>query len=183
MTEACCRCATPWVSATCVFCKQHPDWPITTCTAIFQYAFPIKQWLQQFKFYGHLQYARPFGWCLDRATIKADYCLPMPADGQRLKQRGYHHVLELLRCSSVQSVQRSVLLKRTAPPQVGQNKMERFKNLKHVFYLHHALPESVQSVMLVDDVMTSGSSLYHSAKVLKQHYPKLVIHALVLARD
>jgi competence protein ComFC len=52
--------------------------------------------------------------------------------------------------------------------QVGLSKVERESNLKGAFNLRDTLPYLPKSVMLIDDIFTTGSTLNECAKVLKE---------------
>ena len=64
-------------------------------------------------------------------------------------------------------------------PQSELSLKERLENLKGAFAVRGSVKE--KKILLFDDVMTSGATLYETAKVLKKAGAKEV-HLLVLAR-
>ena len=61
----------------------------------------------------------------------------------------------------------SALIKRTTatPPQQGLNRKQRLKNLRHAFQLNKSFSGS--TIAIVDDVITTGSTLSTIATLLK----------------
>jgi ComF family protein len=60
----------------------------------------------------------------------------------------------------------------------------RLKNLKNAFSLHDSnyILSHVDTVILVDDVTTTGSTMNEVAKLIKFYYPNISIWGVVLAR-
>lgn len=100
-----------------------------------------------------------------------DAIIPMPLHKKRLRERGYNQVVELLRdlnkkgALDTMSVQR---VKHTTPL-TDLSLAQRKKEIKGAFAL--AAPLSHKRILLVDDVMTSGSSLNELAKIILKHSP------------
>jgi|GEM_PF-281723 len=103
-----------------------------------------------------------------------DSIIPMPLHKKRLRERGYNQVVELLRCLDkkaaidTKSVQR---IKQTAPL-TDLSLAQRRKEIKGAFSL--AEPLTHKKILLVDDVMTSGSSLNELAKTILKQSPAVV---------
>jgi ComF family protein len=95
---------------------------------------------------------------------------------KRLRQRGFNQALELSRffASHYQlPLNYSHLIRsRHTNLQAGMNAKERQKNVQQAFKLKHILP--YEHIALIDDVMTTGSTVNEAAKVLKQHGVKQV---------
>jgi ComF family protein len=174
--NACIRCALPLSNTknTCGRClKARPSFDKTL--ACFQYQSPIKELLHQFKIDDGLYLAPLFGRFIAH-RIKTHYqdsalpesLLPMPAHPKRVRQRGYNPALEIAKYVSLylsmpldtQSVKRI----HHTPPQTGLPYKERSKNVKGVF---HAKPMKNKSIVILDDVMTTGASSESLAKTLK----------------
>jgi len=110
--------------------------------------------------------------------IKYDVAVPIPLHKFKENYRGFNQA-ELL--SKVITSEVDNCLKRTknTKSQVNLNRKERLANLKDVFQLKKEI--TYKSVLLVDDVMTSGSTLEECAKVLKKAGVEKV-YGLVFAR-
>jgi ComF family protein len=100
-----------------------------------------------------------------------DLLLPMPLHPARLKERGFNQALELARILAPQCrlpLDRDACRRiRDTPPQATLPLKARRKNLRGAF---NASTEQVCSkrIGIVDDVMTSGSSLNELAATLKK---------------
>ena len=111
-----------------------------------------------------------------------DAIIPMPLHKKRLRERGYNQVVELLRhvdkktVIDTNSIQR---LKATAPL-TDLSLSERKKEIKGAFTLMQSLPYT--RVLLVDDVMTTGSSLNELAKTIIKNTSVERCDVLTLAR-
>lgn len=113
-----------------------------------------------------------------------DLIVPVPLHRDRLRERGYNQSALLARqigrfwnvpvdCADLKKV-------RSTPPQVTLARKERALNVCGAFSWE-GKPIKGQQVLLVDDVMTSGSTINECARVLKQAGAVLV-DALALAR-
>ena len=105
-------------------------------------------------------------------TLGAAHCvLPMPLAPGRLRERGFNQALELATHLAPRAkVDARLLLRvRETPPQSGLARAERLRNLRGAFALEPARPHALRGkhVVLVDDVMTSGASLFAAAQVLR----------------
>ena len=111
--------------------------------------------------------------------------MPVPLHLKRLRQRGFNqslllarHVADRLQCELDFLSLRRV---RYTLPQTGLGKDERRKNVRGAFHLKD--PEIVKgkTVLLVDDVATTGNTLNECSRVLKKAGCNEVF-CLVLAR-
>jgi ComF family protein len=115
---------------------------------------------------------------------KADWVLPIPLSAQRLAHRGYNQSWQLARQLSPTKADVHLLLRtRDTPSQRLLPRPERLANLLGAFAVEPLRIDALRDkrVVLVDDVMTSGASLYTAARVLRQA-GAAHIGALVLAR-
>lgn len=97
---------------------------------------------------------------------------PIPLHREKMRDRGFNqseYIVEVLQkwipYPIVQSLSRVV----SNPPQAGiTNKMERLQNTRNIFrYKHrHGVYENV---IIVDDVVTTGSTVREAVRSIKQH--------------
>ncbi len=168
--------------------KQAP--PLDLCLAAVAYEYPWAGLVARYKFG-----ARP-GWSqalalLMRATPwaepaleAADLLLPMPLSSERLRQRGFNQALELARQLAPAKVDAGLLLRlRDTPAQSALPREARLRNVRGAFGVASGREEAIagRRVVLVDDVMTSGASLFSAAQVLRTA-GAAHITALILAR-
>lgn len=95
---------------------------------------------------------------------------PIPLSSKKLKQRGYNQSLLLAKgLAEKVSLQVADVLERIkdTKPQFGLSKIERQANMKHAFALKKNA-SLYHTAFLVDDVLTTGTTLSEAAKVLKQ---------------
>ena len=119
------------------------------------------------------------------ATSNKFLAIPVPLHPKRLRHRGFNqslllarHVVDRLQCELDFLSLRRV---RYTLPQTGLGKVARRKNVRGAFHLKD--PEIVKgkTVLLVDDVATTGNTLNECSRVLKKAGCK-EIFCLVLAR-
>ncbi len=116
-------------------------------------------------------------------TPRPDLIIPLPLHPARLKERGYNQAYELAKpvAKQLQLPLRLDILERriNTEHQARLTQAARHKNMHKAFYAKQSVEG--KHVVIVDDVMTSGSSLHAAASCLKQA-GALRVDAWVLAR-
>ena len=166
-------CALPTSQGeTCGRCLAGPPGFDATLAA-FRYAFPVDKLIHAFK-YGHRLIAGTyFGRTLAGLTngLCPDLLLPMPLHPERLRQRGFNQAVEIARPVATaldMPISTDVCIRtRDTPPQADLELKERRKNLRNAFHCTQDL--GGRRVLLVDDVMTTGTSADECARILKLH--------------
>jgi ComF family protein len=187
----CISCALPLPAGMrhCGACLKNPP-PLDCCLAAVAYAYPWSTLVQDFKFHAEPGLVRSFATLLraapwvEPALDQADLLLPMPLSTTRLKERGYNQALLLARALEPTKTRADILLRiQDTPAQHTLKRAERLTVLNHAFAVEPLLAHSLrgQRVVLVDDVMTTGASLFTAARVLKAAGADKVT-GLVLAR-
>ena len=105
---------------------------------------------------------------------KRDYPLPevitaIPLSKQRQRLRGFNQAGEIAKSISKQiGIKNLELIKRVkeCPPQSVLKRKERMANVKNAFLYHSEI--SYQHVAIVDDVITTGSTVNEAAKLLRK---------------
>lgn len=184
---ACPRCALPGDGSPCAACRREPP-PVARTLAFGLYAGGLKTLLQAFKFRGWDLLAAPCGAHLaaaaERASLAegADALVPVPSTRRRNRARGYDPAA-LLAESAARRLGLPVrgLLARTREtvPQSELPAARRRANVDGAF----AASESARGrvVILVDDVATTGATLFSAARALAQA-GAVEVRGLVLAR-
>jgi ComF family protein len=115
----------------------------------------MQQWLQQ-----------PH--CLELVAA-ADLLAPVPLHPKRIKHRGFNQSLLLAQAFPGTAVAREALI-RTRPtrPQVELNPKERQDNVKGAFAVSDPARVQDKSVLLIDDLYTTGSTVKECARVLRK---------------
>jgi ComF family protein len=190
-TPRCATCAlqVPDGVSRCGECTRAPP-PLDACLAACTYAWPWPECIAEFKFRGDAGRAAPLATLLrnapwvEPALEKADIVLPMPLAPSRLRERGFNQAHELARRLEPRKTDATLLLRtRETTAQSGLARAERLRNLRGAFGLEPLRAATVRDrrVVLVDDVMTSGASLFAAAQVLRTAGASHVT-AIVLAR-
>jgi competence protein ComFC len=120
-----------------------------------------------------------------KAYLLKPILAPIPLHNKKLKSRGYNHSELLAKDLSgyLKINFLDVLLRaRKTRSQFGLNLKERKENLKNAFILSSKFSVQGLNMFLVDDILTTGSTLLEAAKVLKRNGARKV-WGLVLARD
>jgi len=170
---ACNTCALPVASAgSCGKCQQHR--PVCEQTeALFLYQEPLSQLVQQFKFRRKLEYGCLFSCLMAKKLLslpeKPDVIIPVPLHSSRLRSRGFNQSWEiarqLSRITGIKASHKFCRRIKKTPLQTGLKASERRRNLKQAF----SITANVKGlhVCIVDDVMTTGSTLEAIAVALK----------------
>ena len=119
-----------------------------------------------------------------KILIEKPILVPIPLHKDRFKIRGYNHAEILsIELSKKLNLPTLSLLKRTkkTKSQFGLTREQRKENLKNAFSFSSS-STTPESVFLVDDILTTGSTLIEAASVLKRNGIKSVF-GLTLARD
>ena len=114
-----------------------------------------------------------------------DIVIPVPLHSRRLRWRGFNQAEILARSLGLDvPIEATVLTRnRFTTSQVSmRTRMHRINNLKGAFTAQHTNNIKNKSVLLIDDVITTGATLNECAKVLLESGAKDV-SALVIARD
>jgi len=148
-----------------------PERPLTFLIAPFLYEFPMDAAIKAWKFRRRLEYTPAFVALLIEALAdlpeRPDALLPVPLHWRRQALRGFNQAEELaaplhrlLRVPVVTNVRR---VRHTAS-QSGLGASERQKNLGTAFRVRGRV--DARHVLIVDDVVTTGATSSHLAKVV-----------------
>lgn len=162
---AACDRELPWLNATF---QLYDDCPIT---AICHYAWPVDRLIHLCKYQQRLDLLPLLTYLLLKQNKpKVHALVAVPMSPQRLKTRGYNQALllaqQLSKQWSIPLWQPMARLDR--PPQQGLSAAERLQNLNDVFYKKAAAGNVIpRQVMIIDDVVTTGSTLFQLSTALK----------------
>ena len=141
------------------------------CVSAFEYDCPIGHAIRNLKYSRKTYLADILGDLLPfDETIPAEWIIPVPLHPKRLSKRGFNQS-ELLaealsRRTGIPVLNDLLERKIHTDPQAGLSGKERRNNLKGAFSCKKSLP--AETVILVDDVITTGSTLSACAEALKK---------------
>jgi competence protein ComFC len=157
------------------------------------YTTKTKKVLARFKYLGDEDYAKYIGALMSEAVEKCYIHVPfslitsVPLHKNRLQERGFNQS-QLLADQIGKSLGLPVLslLERTkaSPPQAGLGRKARIQSLSDTFRIHldGRQPDlTSHTVLLVDDVYTTGTTIRECAKILRQGGTQTV-YAITFAR-
>ena len=175
---SCARCGLPMAEAVdaCGRCLRTPP-PLDRVHAAFDYRFPVDRLIPRFKFHHDLAAGRELALAMRTslagralASGSPDAVVPVPLHAHRLRERGYNQALELARplaaAFGLPLLADGLRRTRETAPQSGLSALARRRNPRGAFAAGPAaLPAHV---VLVDDVMTTGATLFACARALRQ---------------
>ena len=181
----------------CMDCIAEPP-PLDRAFAAVAYAYPWSGLVGRYKFGDQPAWAPIFAALLlqapgARESLTAldatDWVVPMPLSPQRLQTRGFNQAWQLATAlvrqsdTAAHADARLLLRVKDTRPQSQLKRVERLTNVKGAFAVDPLRNAQVRGrrVVLVDDVMTSGASLFTAAAALKQA-GALEVTAMVFAR-
>lgn len=164
--------------------------PYTLCRSLFRYNDAMRNVILQFKFRKDLRFLRG----IPQLCREADFSefaapavvVPVPLHKKRLQQRGFNQSLLLCKAlfygrEDVKFVPELLQRMKNTPPQRVLSRKERTKNLQKVFRVRGSERNCSKRLYLVDDVMTTGSTIDECCKVLLESC-SYDIYVLTLAR-
>ncbi len=180
--SACWRCGA-LISGQGHFCtncmSRSRDFDICRSVAVFDGI--VQQLIHSFKFGDKPYLSRTLGLLmstkLKQLGWQPDLIVPVPISNTRLKERGYNQSETLAQVISqnIGVPQVNALQKiRDTHDQVGLNFSERQDNLKGSIILNNKIDVYDKSILLIDDVMTTGATANVCAQVLKKAKSKHV---------
>ena len=177
--SACLQCAIPLANNSgdqlmCGQCLRKAP-VFDRSVSLFSYSGEAITLVHRLKFNEKLAYSRLLGSMLadviDKKNIELPDCiLPVPLYKTRLRQRGFNQSVELARpianrfniAIDVQSVKRV----RDTKTQTGLDRIQRRKNINGAFHIAHTI--TAKHVAIVDDVVTTQSTVNELARLLKR---------------
>jgi ComF family protein len=180
--HACASCAEPLSgpphanALRCGAClRKPPRFDLALCP--YLYSYPLDHLVRGLKYQGHVAYGRILGQMLAREIVGRgshpplpQLMIPVPLAAQRFRERGYNQAIELAlqieRHAGIALRTDLMVRTRNTREQAGLDRRARRRNIKGAFSLR--MPPSATRVAIVDDVLTTGSTVNEMARVLKR---------------
>ncbi len=175
----CSQCAAPLPedTSTASICGHCQTWPpaFDTTVACLSYQHTAQYLITQLKFNAQYKHARLLGLLLAErlsdATTLPQAIIPVPLHPLRFRERQFNQCIEIGKVVSQQLkiplLLDSCIRLRDTPQQANLTRKQRLRNLHQAFALNHSI--ALEHIALLDDVMTTGTTLHELAYVLKKN--------------
>lgn len=156
----------------CMHTRHHYDRGLS----LWLHREPVRRSIYQFKYHNQRRYGilyteeliRCYGHMIKRWN--PDLIIPIPLHKKRRKKRGYNQAAIISRELGKRlriPVDDGILIRRIATsPQKGLGHSERKKNVRNAFMMKKEVRRGI-TVLLVDDIYTTGNTIDAAAEVLK----------------
>jgi ComF family protein len=176
----CSVCGTPFVSRevvnhTCGACLSKRKY-FTMARALGSYDGSVQEAIHRWKYEGRTSFSPFFGkWmaeglCRYWAPKFFDLLIPVPLHPHRLRERGFNQALllakELSHRTGIPYRKRILQKRKPTLPQVSLSGVEREKGVRGSFRVVGREGLEGKSILLVDDVYTTGATVNECSKVL-----------------
>ncbi len=179
--QACVRCGVPLngvaknekiLCGRCLVSRSYIDMTV----APYLYEFPVPHIVTSLKFGGHQKYGRLMGQLIADCVVKRygeslpGLLIPVPIHRDRWEERGFNQAAIIARyCGSSLGIQVEHAIVQRVVNTVSQTELSRSrrrKNMRRAFNIKETVKCS--HVAIIDDVMTTGSTVSELARLLKK---------------
>ena|SRR5436190_11896395 len=163
-----CGMPAPAIETLCGACRRG-DHAFDFARSLFLFNDPMRGIVHHLKYSARVSLAKPLGQplraCLADEGFEAKIAVPVPLHRARARERGFNQAELLARQLKLQVDLRLLRRRKNTPSQTGLSRSQRALNLSAAFEVRGVPPETV---LVVDDVYTTGSTLHEIAKTLKR---------------
>ena len=163
--------------------KFKKNMPFRMLRSAYVYDDFSKKLILDFKFYDKTDLASLLAKMLyvagqDILAEGVDVIIPVPLHYTRLLKRRYNQssllAKELGKLTKIKVDYKTLVKRRITKAQVDCDGKERLTNVKNAFYVKDIDKIKGKRVLLIDDVLTTGSTLNECARALRQAKPKSI---------
>lgn len=174
---ACRRCGAPIEEEACLHCFGA-SWAFDTARAPYEHEGPARRAVLMLKYDRWQRASIPLGRAMAEAhkgrwgapMNYVDAIVPIPIHPKRFRDRGFNQAVLLAREVSDgigTPIMESAVRIRHTPAQARISAAERWRNLQDAFQVPDRASVEGARLLLIDDVLTSGSTAHHCAEALK----------------
>jgi ComF family protein len=174
----------------CANCAHHRLY-FEAAVSTFRSRGIVRKLIHDFKYHGDIHLRRPIAAWLG-ATLadprlhgrRFDIVVPVPLHPARKRERGFNQaelLAQVLCAGAGLKLQPALERIRYTTTQTAFDRAERMENLRGAFRLRRKIDVRGLRVLLIDDVLTTGSTLSECARVLKAA-GAISVHAATAAR-
>ena len=162
------------IEGACGECRRG-DYAFDFARSIYLFNEPMRGLIHHLKYSSRVSLAKAMGHrlkeCLTAEGFSAEVAVPVPLHRARVRQRGFNQAELLARQLGLHVDPRLLKRRKNTPSQTGLSRSQRELNLSAAFEVRRKPPECV---VVVDDVLTTGSTVHEIAKTLKRAGTKRV---------
>ncbi|MEI6894026.1 MAG: ComF family protein [Colwellia sp.] len=149
--------------------------------ALSPYRYPFTKWLAQIKYLGRFELAHLFSSLLcaqwqerikNNTVIPVDLVVSVPLHIKKWQIRGYNQAHLIAKDFSGQLAlpydEKLIVRVKNNVSQMGKTGRQRRKNLANAFTLQQALASHIKHVLIIDDVVTTGTTASEISQLLKR---------------
>ncbi|WP_459826556.1 ComF family protein [Hydrogenophilus islandicus] len=189
-SRACLRCGEPVATddrdgAVCAECLNNPP-PFLSTQAAFWYAPPVEEWVKALKFHRALAYGAALAQAIaENAEPRGELLIPVPLSAERQRSRGFNQAAEIARVVAhawkIPWNGHVLLRPKKTAMQATLGSKERWANVAYAFRVVEPRSVRGRTVVVVDDVMTTGATLRAATEAVLAAGAREV-HLIVAAR-
>ena len=166
------------IHSVCADCWQQLPWLKSTVQrqeieihSACHYDYPIDRIIQKFKYEQQLHFQQLLAGAFMQLRLpKIQAIVPMPISKQRLTERGYNQSLVL---GKILAKQLNLpiwqpITRLQQHSQKGLTRLERIENIQQQFQINTTSKLCYRRVLILDDVVTTGSSIFALKQKLEQ---------------
>ena len=166
------------IHSVCADCWQQLPWLKSTVQrqeieihSACHYDYPIDRIIQKFKYEQQLHFQQLLAGAFMQLRLpKIQAIVPMPISNQRLAERGYNQSLVLgkILAKHLDLPIWQPVTRLQQHSQKGLTRLERIENIQQQFQINTTSKLRYRHVLILDDVVTTGSSIFALKQKLEQ---------------
>lgn len=182
----CLKCGSPIYSSAkyCLTCKNNVrHFDVARSPLIYKDS--VAKAIKEFKYDGKTYLAKHFASFMFEEFLKfknellpIDIIVPIPLSAERLIQRGFNQAellaKELSKLTKIETVTNCLVRIKNTSTQTALSFKERQENLEDAFKVENKNLVKGKVILLIDDVLTTGSTTSHASEKLKRAGAKAV---------
>lgn len=162
---------------------EDVDHVFTQAISVFEYEPPISDIIHKFKYRSYTGLAEPMAMLMIEAIENMgwvfDSIIPVPLHAKRLQLRGYNQASYLAHSmgkliGGIEVLDTALVRRRNTPSQIGMDRVGRMWNLYNAFEVRNRSLIEGKTILLVDDVLTTGSTVDNCSSALLKAGAKAV---------
>ena len=150
--------------------KQHIERHSQQILCAHHYRFPMDRIIQTYKYEQQLQYQNLLALSLLNLRLpKVQAIVPMPISTDRLNERGYNQMLIIAKIMAreLKIPVWQPVIRAAQHSQKGLTRIERIENIENQFQMIKTERRKYKKVLMIDDVVTTGSSIHALTQALE----------------